>query len=531
MHHSSVQPAWSEFPYPSHRTPLFARNAVATSHPLAAQAGLRMLLKGGNAADAALATAICLTVVEPTSNGIGSDAFALIWDGGSLHGLNASGKSPAGWSLERFRHLTEMPRFGWDSVTVPGAVSAWVAVHERFGRLPFADLFAPAIEYADRGFIVASRADWPHVMNYPNSPDLHKLFAPGGRAPQPGELFAPRGMASTLEDIATTRGESFYRGRLAGLIAKSSQDAGGCMTERDLAEHQPLWVEPIQVGYRDGLALHEIPPNGQGLAALIAVGILRRLQPASHPVDSADSVHLQIEAMKLGFVEARAHVADPEHMRIPIPALLDDALLDALAGRVRLDRAEKAQAPVPYDKGTVYLTAADSDGMMVSFIQSNYRGFGSGVVIPGTGISMQDRGNGFCLDPDHPNCVGPSKRPYHTIIPGFVTQNGLPLMSFGVMGGHHQPQGHLQVMVRMFDYNQNPQAALDAPRWHVDEDGRVRLEAGGPAGLADELRRRGHDVIANEPASTFGGGQIILKLADGYAAASEPRKAGYPVGF
>ena len=508
-----------------------AKNVVATSQPLAAQAGLRMLLKGGTAADAALATAIALTVVEPTSNGIGSDAFALIWCGGELHGLNASGRSPAGWTPERFKGQREMPRFGWDAVTVPGAVSSWVAGHEKFGRLPFEDLFAPAIEYASRGFLVPPRANWPQIFNYPDSPDLIALFAPGGRAPEPGELFTPSDMAPTLEAIAATKGESFYRGRLAAAIAAASKQAGGAMTGQDLAEHKADWVTPIGTEYRKGISLHEIPPNGQGLAALIALGILRHIDIAAYEVDSADALHLQAEAMKAGFAEAHTHLADPEHMRIPSGAFLEDAYLGKLAKRIKLDQAQMPASELPSDKGTVYLTAADADGMMVSFIQSNYMGFGSGVVVPGTGISMQNRGSGFVLDPNHPNCVGPKKRPYHTIIPGFLTKDGAPLMSFGVMGGHHQPQGHVQVVVRMVDYRQNPQAILDAPRWHVDTAGRLLLETGIPPEVADNLRARGHQVVLGEPANTFGGGQIVLKLQDGYAAASEPRKAGYPVGF
>ena len=468
-----MKTSWSQFPYSSHRTPLFATNVVSTSQPLAAQAGIQMLQKGGNAADAAIATAIALTVVEPTSNGIGSDAFALIWDGTKLHGLNGSGRSPAGWTLDRFRHLKQMPRYGWDSVTVPGAISAWVALHERFGRLDFKDLFGPAVRYASEGFIVAPRQDWPQVLKFPHSPDLLALFAPSGKVPKPGELFVPADMAETLQEIAQTKGESFYRGRLAEKIAEASRSAGGAMTEQDLGENQATWVDPIATEYRDGVSLHEIPPNGQGLAALIALGILRHLDLAQYEVDSADSIHLQIEAMKIGFAIAHSQIADPEHMKTPAEAFLDD--LEQTAKTINLNQALRSACELPHDKGTVYLTAADAGGMMVSFIQSNYMGFGSGVVVPGTGISLQNRGHGFRIDKDHPNCVGPSKLPYHTIIPGFVMKTGAPpanrqitkspnhqltpVMSFGVMGGHHQPQGHLQVMVRTFDYHQNPQAS------------------------------------------------------------------------
>lgn len=508
-----------------------ARNVVTTSQPLAAQAGLRMLLQGGNAADAALATAIALTVVEPTSNGIGSDAFALIWADGRLHGLNASGRAPAGWSLDRFKGLDAMPRYGWDSVTVPGAVSAWVAVSKKFGRLPFEKLFEPAIDYARHGFLIPPRGTWPGILNFPDSEELKRVFAPGGRTPEVGDRFLPVNQAATLEEIASTVGESFYRGRLAATIAAASKAAGGVMTESDLANHSADWVEPISTVYRDGVRLHEIPPNGQGLAALIALAVLRHLEVAEYPVDSADSIHLQAEAMKAGFAEAFAHLADPSAMRYSVDEFLHEGYVKRIASRIRIDAVTQTASELPSDKGTVYLAAADAEGMMVSFIQSNYRGFGSGVVVPGTGISMQNRGEGFLLDPAHANCVGPGKRPYHTIIPGFLTRNGQPLMSFGVMGGHHQPQGHVQVTVRAVDYGQNPQSILDAPRWHVDETGRLLLEASVGEQVASELKGKGHDVVLGEPASTFGGGQIILKLNDGYAAASEPRKAGYPVGY
>jgi gamma-glutamyltranspeptidase/glutathione hydrolase len=302
------------------------------------------------------------------------------------------------------------------------------------------------------------------------------------------------------------------------------------MAADDLAMHRSEWVEPISQEYR-GLKLHEIPPNGQGLAALVALGVLKDFDLASHPVDSADSIHLQIEAMKIGFDVASRHVCDPAHAVKTCAELLDESQLAARARDIRLDRAAKPQATPPENQGTVYLTTADASGMMVSFIQSNFGGFGSGVVIPNTGIAMQNRARGFVIERGHPNAVAGGKRPYHTIIPGFVTRDGQPVLSFGVMGGHHQPQGHVQMMVRLFDYHQNPQAAADAPRWHVLKDWSVALEHGIDENVRADLRRRGHVIVDSPASGSFGGAQLIAKLKDGYCAASEPRKDGQAVGF
>ncbi len=528
-----MEPFW-DFPYPSQRMPVLARNVVATSQPLAAQAGLRMLLRGGNAVDAALAAAIALTVVEPTSNGIGSDAFAIVWDGTTLHGLNGSGRSPRGWTPARFAGLTTMPRTGWDTVTVPGAVDAWSRLSARFGKLTFAELFGPAITYAQEGFPVSpmTAARWRLAESlFAGFPELMRSFFPHGRAPKAGEIFRSPEQAETLAAIAASRGEAFYRGALAQRIAACAASAGGAMTLADLDAHRADWVEPLSVDYR-GVRLHEIPPNGQGIAALIALGILRHFDLGAYAPDSAESLHLQIEAMKSAFDEIFRHAADIDYMRVSPAAMVDDGALESRAAAIRLKQAAAPAAMAPAAGGTVYLTTADASGAMVSFIQSNYLGFGSGVVVPGTGIALQNRGCGFVLDPTHPNGVAGGKRPFHTIIPGFVTRDGRPLMSFGVMGAHMQPQGHVQMMVRIFDYGQNPQSACDAPRWHVAPDGVVALEPGLPAATVAGLRERGHRIRLDEPASTFGGGQLILKLAEGdYLAASDPRKDGQAVGF
>ena len=522
-----------DFPYASKRMPVIARNVVSTSQPLAAQAGLRMLLKGGNAVDAALGTAIALTVVEPTSNGIGSDAFAIVWDGNELHGVNGSGRSPSGWTYEKFAHLKKMPLRGWDSVTIPGAVSLWVELSKRFGRLPFEDLFEPAIHYAADGFPVSPKiaSAWGTATeNYKDSQDFGKTFLPRGRSPVTREIFKCPDQAKTLEEIAKTSGESFYRGQLAENIADCSKRQGGSLSFEDLATHKTEWVKPLFQDYR-GYDLHELPPNGQGLAALMALGILKHFDLKKYPVDSADSIHLQIEAMKLGFADIERHLADPEHMSVDCTTFLDDAYLTSRAKLINMHKAEFPITGIPHDRGTVYLTAADSNGLMVSFIQSNFWGFGSGIVIPGTGISMQNRGYGFTLERGHPNQVDGGKRPYHTIIPGFVTMNGFPVMSFGVMGGHMQPQGHVQMMTRIIDYRQNPQTASDAPRWCLLEDMRVAVERGFSPGVLDKLSDRGHNIVTGLPEGTFGGAQLIYKTDDHYIAASDHRKDGMAVGF
>ncbi len=521
-----------EFPYPSQRMPVLARNVVATSQPLAAQAGLLMMHKGGNAVDAALAAAITLTVVEPTSNGIGSDAFCILWDGRKLHGLNASGRSPGGWTPERFRGKTAMPTRGWDAVTVPGAVSAWVALSARFGKLPFADLFEPAIRYAADGYMVSptiARLWARQVPDLKDVPGFAEHFLPRGRAPEPGEKFTAPAHARTLKRIAETKGEAFYKGDLAESMAAHARNHGGAMTAEDLAAHGVDWVEPLAHDYR-GYTLHEIPPNTQGIAAQITLGVLEGFELGSLPVDSADSLHLQIEAMKLAFADAYEYVSDAATMRVKNADLLDK---EYLRSRGRLIDMKKARAPhhgTPGRGGTVYLTTADASGMMVSYIQSNYMGFGSGIVVDG--ISLQNRGYGFVLRPDHANVVAPRKRPFHTIIPAFVTRNGGPVMSYGVMGGSMQAQGHAQVMVRLADYRQNPQAASDAPRWRVGDGGEVNIEQGIPPAVIAELERRGHRMAQADRWSTdFGRAQLIYKMDDGYLGASERRTDGQAVGF
>ena len=530
-----VRPIDYDLPYPSQRSPVLAKNIVATSQPLASQAGLRMLLAGGNAVDAAIATAITLTVVEPTANGVGSDAFAVVWDGRALHGLNASGRSPAAWSRARFASLESMPARGWDSVTVPGAVSAWVSLSERFGKLPFERLFEPALSYAGGGFPVSPviAALWDRIsVKYRGQPGFDEAFLPGGRAPFPGERFVNPALAKSLQAIAESRGAALYQGSLAEALVRHAAAHGGAMTMADLGEHRVDWCGTLSQ-HINGLAVHEIPPNGQGIATLIALGILRHLGVDRYPADGVDAIHLQIEAIKLAIADVQAYVGDPASMTIGAGTLLDDAYVAARARQVDPAHACDFTAGVPRQGGTVYLATADARGMMVSYIQSNYEGFGSGVVVPGTGISLQNRGWGFSMAHGHPNEVGPRKRPFHTIIPGFAMRDGRPAMSFGLMGGPMQAQGHLQLAVRMHLFGQNPQAASDAPRWQVLQGRKVSVEAGMSAETVRGLVERGHLIQQEAPqaAFAFGGAQIIVRTDSGYVAGSDHRKDGAAVGY
>ena len=538
------EPALAPFswdnPYPSIRTPVFARNIVATSQPLAAQAGLAILRRGGNAVDAAIAAAAVIAVVEPVSNGLGSDCFAIVWDGRQLHGLNASGWSPAAWDKAYFDRVNNgaVPQRGWNSVSVPGAVAGWSELHGKFGKLPFADLIAPAIDYAERGYAVSTivQRKWQaQVGILKNQPGFSEHFMPHGRAPQVGERFVPAGTAATLRRIADTAGRDFYEGDTAARMVAHSKAHGGALAPADLADYQAQWVAPISVDYK-GYQVHEIPPNGQGIAALMALGILRHFDLEALDPDGVESRHLQIEAMKCAFADVYQHVADARHMKMEPQALLDDAYLRERAALISRTHAQDFSHGAPPSGGTIYMSTADQSGMMVSFIQSNYMGFGSGVVVPGTGVSLQNRGFGFSADAAHPNVVAPRKRPFQTIIPAFLTREGKPVMSFGLMGGNIQPQGHMQTLLRIIDYRQNPQAACDAPRFKVHRGLDVDLESTMPAQVAQALAMRGHRITATaDPYMDFGSAQFIWRLTDnlddGYVAASDSRRDGHAAGF
>jgi gamma-glutamyltranspeptidase / glutathione hydrolase len=533
-------------PYTSTRIPVFARNVVSTSHPLAAQAGLRMLYAGGNAVDAAIAAAAAMTVCEPVSNGLGSDAFALIWDGKALHGLNGSGRAPQAWSPQYFRTKyagsATPPKRGMDSVTVPGAVSSWAMMSQRFGKLPFADLMEPAAEIAERGYLLPPvvRQKWAAAVGEMQSlPGFAQSFLPWGRAPQVGELFQFKAAAKALRAIGATKGAAFYGGEIAHAIEKFSAAHGGSLTANDFTNYQAEWVQPIGKNYR-GYTLHEIPPNGQGIAALIALGILDKFDMAALPVDSAASQHLQIEAMKLAFADVYKFVAEPSAMAVTADQMLDDAYLASRAKLIDMKKAQDFGAGNPVKGGTIYLSAADESGMMVSFIQSNYLGFGSGCVEPTFGISLQNRGHAFSLDAANPNVVAPGKRPFHTIIPAFLSKDGKPVMSYGVMGANMQPQGHMQTLVRMLDYQQNPQAACDAPRWRYNSGLEINVEAAMNADTVQALRNLGHRTeVINDSYQDFGAGQFIWRADEGvgnaadlgYVAASDARRDGCAAGF
>ncbi|HUH08028.1 MAG TPA: gamma-glutamyltransferase family protein [Egibacteraceae bacterium] len=521
---------WS-LPHPSRRQPVLADNIVATSQPLAAQAGLKMLAEGGNAIDAALAAAIALTVVEPTSNGIGGDAFALVWDGSRLHGLNASGRSPAALDAERFLAAGAIPLLGWDSVTVPGAVSGWAALSERFGALEFGSLFAPAIAYARDGFAVSPiTADaWSRAARALRDQPDFAAFLRGGRPPRAGERFAFPDQARTLGRIARTSGADFYTGETAELIAEHARAHGAALSGEDLADHRCDWVTPLSIEHR-GARVHELPPNGQGLAALLALQILGRSDLASAPI--ADRLHAEIEAMKLALADVHRYVADPSALDVDPLALLDPSYVKRRAALIDPATAQSPGHGAPPGGGTVLIVAADADGRAVSLIQSNFHGFGSGIVVPGTGVSLQNRAIGFSAERGHPNVVAPSKRPFHTIIPAFITRDGAPFAAFGVMGGPMQAQGHVQVSERVLGLGENPQAAIDAPRWRVDRGLEVAMEAGADSDAVAELRRRGHQIAIPSPPGGFGGAQMVMALpGGGWLGASDPRKDGQAVGF
>ena len=527
-----------EYKYASRRRVVHAkRGMVCTSQPLASQAGLTILQQGGNAIDAAIATAICQTIVEPTNNGLGSDCFALVWTGGKLHGLNGSGYAPQRLTPEAVAAsgaTEKMPLRGWEAVTVPGAPSAWAELHKRFGRLPFAKLFEPAIYYAEQGYPVSPIVArfWQEGIDaltpYKDNPAIAPWFATfdvhgNGVAPKTGELVTLPDHAKTLRILADSYCESYYRGELAQRLVEFSDRTGGYLSLEDLADYRAEWVEPVHINYH-GYDVWEMPPNGHGITALMALNILKGMEIGAK--DTGDTFHKQIEAMKLAFADGMHYIADPRYMQTRVEELLSDAY----AAQRRALIGETALEPThgkPFCGGTVYLCTADGEGNMVSFIQSNYKDFGSGIVLPGYGINLNDRGAGFSLDPELDDYLAPRKKPYHTIIPGFLTHDGEAVGPFGVMGAYMQPQGHVQVIMNTVDWLLNPQTALDAPRWQWIAGKEIWLESSVAPEIVEDLRRRGHEVRVLEDDTTFGRGEIIWRDSNGVlAGATEPRADG-----
>ncbi len=521
--------------YPARRNLIYSKKGmVATGQPLAAQAGLEILQQGGNAVDAAVATAACLTVVEPTGTGIGGDAFCLAWIEGNLYGLNASGPAPLAISIEKLKQkgYNNIPALGWVPVTVPGAPSAWAELVAQFGQLPLTKVMAPAIRYAEEGYPVApgTAENWAKRYRwYAGKAKGEEFkfwfdtFAPSGRAPLPGEIWRSPEQAHTLQLIAETGAEAFYRGELAEKIHDFSCASGGFIRLQDLAAFYPEWVEPTSINYR-GYDVWELPPNGQGLVALLALNILKGFR--FEQKEYVNTYHRQIEAIKLAFAAGRKYISDPNYMT----GTINDLLTEEYAHACRQKISDQARLPItdkPLPGGTIYLATADEQGNMVSYIQSNYTGFGSGLVVPGTGIALHNRGHCFSFDPEHVNSLEPGKRPYHTIIPGFLTKDGQPVGPFGVMGGLMQPQGHIQVLMNTIDFALNPQDALDAPRWQWIKDNVVEIEQQFPEHLAQQLQRRGHKVRVNLDKAPFGRGQIIWRDKEGvYCGATESRTDG-----
>ncbi|MHB1684307.1 MAG: gamma-glutamyltransferase family protein [Bacilli bacterium] len=522
-------------PFHSRRATVYAKNGmVATSQSLAAQAGLAILKNGGNAIDAAIATAACLTVVEPTSNGIGGDAFALVWTKGALHGLNASGPAPQSLSIAAVKKAghEKMPRYGLTPVTVPGAPAAWAELSARFGRLPLPEVLQPAVEYAEQGYPVSPALGKYWQAAYRNYSEHLKgaefaawfeTFAPLGRAPKIGEMWSSPGHARTLREIAQSGARSFYEGELSAKIDQFCRSHGGYLSREDLQSYAPEWVEPIRTQYR-GYDVWEIPPNGQGLVALIALNILNQFSFTEK--DSVDTLHHQIEAIKLAFADGLAYITDAREMTMRVEDLLARNYAKKRSALIG-DRAGDPMPGKPEMGGTVYLATADGEGNMVSYIQSNYMGFGSGIVVPGTGISLQNRGQTFSLNSEDANALAPGKKTYHTIIPGFLTKGDQAVGPFGVMGGFMQPQGHVQVIMNAIDFQLNPQAALDAPRWQWTQGRKVEVERGLPEHVIQALARKGHDISVALDSGGFGRGQIIWRDDAGVlAGGTEPRTDG-----
>jgi gamma-glutamyltranspeptidase / glutathione hydrolase len=510
--------------FASHRNLVLAKNGmVATGSSLASSAGLEILRKGGNAVDAAIATAAALTVVEPTANGLGGDCFAIVWINKKIFGLNASGFSPANLTLSNVRKkhgdIEKMPMFDWTPVMVPGQIKGWEALSKKFGKLSLSECLQPAIRYATEGYPVGTTlaAGWKaSVIRYLEKEDNHprfdgwkETFLFDGKAPEFGDIVKLPDHGKTLELIAKFGSDVFYKGELADRIVEESKKYSGFFEKSDLEEYDIEWVEPISSNYR-GYTVLEIPANSQGAITLMALNILKQFELKNH--QSIDTIHKQIEATKMAFADGLEHISDPRITDI-------NHLLSDDYGVIRskqIKRNAQIYTPLtPHSSGTVYLATADNEGNMVSFIQSNYTGFGSGMVVPGTGIAMNNRGAQFSLNENHINVVASRKKTLHTIIPGFLMKNGEAIGPFGIMGGFMQPQAHLQVLSHMIDFQCNPQVALDVPRWQWIEGKKIWVEESFDPKLMKQLIRRGHEVEVSKQVGSFGRGQVIIRLKNG----------------
>lgn len=531
------------------RSEVIAQNGMAaTSQPLATQVALDILKKGGNAVDAAIAANAMLGLVEPTGCGIGGDLYAIVWDSKSakLHGLNASGRSPKSLALEDFRKLglDSIPSYGPLPVSVPGAVDGWFELHGKFGKLPMEELLAPAINYARNGFPVSEliafymQAYVPRIGHYPG---FKETYMPNGKTPAKGDVFKNPGLAATYEKIATGGRDAFYKGDIARIIAAYMKEQGGFLTYEDLAEHKSDWVEPVSANYR-GYDVWELPPNGQGIAALQILNVMELFDVEEMGYGSTDYVHAFVESKKLAFEDRAKYYSDMDFNKIPVDWLISKKYAKQRFALINNERAAKRYDAGPYEGDTIYLTTADSDGNMVSLIQSNYRGMGSGMTPTGLGFILQNRGELFALKEDHFNAYAPGKRPFHTIIPAFVTKNGQPWLSFGVMGGGAQPQMHAQVIMNLIDFGMNLQEAGDAPRiLHsgssqptgemMEDGGYVSLENGFDPQVRRDLLHKGH--VLREVSGWFGGYQAIMRdpKTGVYFGASESRKDGQAAGY
>ena len=534
-------------PFASRSEVIGQNGMVATSHPLATQIGLDILKKGGTAIDAAIAANIALGLMEPTGNGIGGDLFAIVWDAESkkLHGLNASGPAPKDISIDYFRDndLEKIPSYGPLPVTVPGAVDGWIKLHEKFGKLEFRTLFEPTIAYAKNGFPVTETIAY-YLKNsqkrFEKYPNFNELWVKNGSMPTKGEIFKNPQLAKTLETIALKGREGFYEGEVANVMVDFIQSQGGFLTHEDLSSFHSEWTPPVSSNYR-GYDVWELPPNGQGIAALQILNILEKFDLKKMGLFSAEYIHLFTEAKKLAFADRAKYYADPNFSSIPVQELISKEYAAERSKRIDFEKPSQTdEAGILKSGDTIYLTAADQYGNMISLIQSNYRGMGSGMVPPGLGFMLQDRGELFSLDPDHKNSLEGGKRPFHTIIPAFVTKDGEPFMSFGVMGGATQPQAHAQIIINMIDFELNLQEAGDAPRivhsgssQPTDEvmldGGTLSIERGFGSEIENELTNKGHQLKYEK--GIFGGYQAIMLKNGIYYGASETRKDGQAAGY